>query len=201
MSIDDQKRWDARYGAADADYIMGTAPKAFVDWLWAQPWCPTKGRALDLAAGEGQTAVALAQHGLEAHAWDISSVGLAKAERLANHRSVRVQTRVVDLEALPTTRPTQPPPDALAAPYDVVTVLHYKQASLAPWIRERLAAGGIVAIELAGLKNLQKSPHPSARFLVEDDEIERWFTGLEVLHRSALWRGDRYLVRFVGRAD
>lgn len=84
--------WDERYEGDD--YVYGVSPNAFlestVDRLPA-------GRILCLAEGEGRNAVFLAERGLIVTAVDQSSVGLAKAQRLAHERGVEIETIVADL--------------------------------------------------------------------------------------------------------
>lgn len=84
--------WDERYQGDD--FVYGTEPNDFlrsqVDYLPA-------GRILCLAEGEGRNAVFLAQQGFAVTAVDQSSVGLAKAERLAAQRGVQIETVVADL--------------------------------------------------------------------------------------------------------
>jgi SAM-dependent methyltransferase len=87
--------WDDRYAAEH--YVYGTEPNAFLaDAVRGLP----AGRALCLAEGEGRNAVHLATLGHQVLAVDASAVGLAKAERLARERGVRIHTRVSDLAHL-----------------------------------------------------------------------------------------------------
>jgi 2-polyprenyl-3-methyl-5-hydroxy-6-metoxy-1,4-benzoquinol methylase len=52
------------------------------------------GRALDVAAGGGRDAVALALHGFTVEAWDIDGEALASAAALAERNGVTIETRV-----------------------------------------------------------------------------------------------------------
>lgn len=196
MSEADRLKWDGRY-ASDA-YRMGDGPKAFLRLLQREGLLPRPGgRALDLAAGEGQTAVFLAQQGFEVDAWDVSPVGLRKADRLAHTAGcgARVHTRAVDLEHL--TRADVASPLGRAH-YDLVTCVHYKQADLAPAIVEALKPGGRVAIEILGVANLEAHTHPSRRFLVTDDEVAGWFAELRPVWQQTGWEEGRYVVRYAG---
>ena len=84
--------WDQRYSADE--YIYGKDPNEFL--AKAVDNIP-KGKVLCLAEGEGRNAVFLAQHGYEVVAVDSSSVGLEKANKLAQERGVTIQTIVTDL--------------------------------------------------------------------------------------------------------
>lgn len=85
--------WDEKYGAPGHYY--GTEPNDFLRERCAA--IPAGGRVLCLAEGEGRNAVFLAQQGFRVVAVDQSPVGLAKAERLAAERGVRIDTVVADL--------------------------------------------------------------------------------------------------------
>lgn len=88
--------WDERYQGAD--FVYGTEPN---DFLRSQIEFLPPGRILCLAEGEGRNAVFLAEAGFTVTAVDQSSVGLAKAERLAALRGVRIETVVADLADFP----------------------------------------------------------------------------------------------------
>ena len=88
--------WNERY--LGDDYAFGTEPNEFV--LSVAHHLPRKGKALDLATGEGRNGIFLAQHGLEAEGVDMSEVGLAKAARLAAEKGVSFVTRVVDITTM-----------------------------------------------------------------------------------------------------
>ncbi|RTE66964.1 class I SAM-dependent methyltransferase [Amphritea opalescens] len=85
--------WDQRY--SDKEFVYGTQANDFLKSEYAR--IPKGGRVLCLAEGEGRNAVFLAQQGYEVTAVDQSSVGLQKAERLANESGVSISTIVADL--------------------------------------------------------------------------------------------------------
>ena len=85
-------RWDERY--AEPGWAYGTEPNDFLRAV--APRLP-RGRTLCLADGEGRNGVHLATLGHDVTAMDLSAIGLAKAERLAAERGVRITTVVADL--------------------------------------------------------------------------------------------------------
>ena len=89
--------WNRRFN--DEAYIFGTEPNA---WLRAQAlaWRPGQ-RVLCVADGEGRNSVWLARQGLQVDAFDIASVGVAKARRLAAQQGVSVNFAVSDCDAYP----------------------------------------------------------------------------------------------------
>jgi 2-polyprenyl-3-methyl-5-hydroxy-6-metoxy-1,4-benzoquinol methylase len=89
----DQKRWDKRFGMKE--FAFGKEPNPF---LKKHIRLLPRGKALDMAAGEGRNAVFLAQNGFEVDALDISEKGLKKAQKLAQGRGVKINTFLVDLD-------------------------------------------------------------------------------------------------------
>jgi len=137
MGEKDRKRWDEWY--AGDDLIMGHEPPGLV--LECDACFPGRGRALDVACGEGQVATWLARKGLSVVGVDISPPALAKAARLAEEAGITDRVRLVewDLESgLP----------ALDGPFDVITCLRYYQPSLMPTLRSLLAPGGLLLLEV-----------------------------------------------------
>ncbi|MFH5208905.1 class I SAM-dependent methyltransferase [Antrihabitans sp. NCIMB 15449] len=82
----DAKDWDDRY--AQADLVWGAPPNSLVV---QQVWPLQRGRALDLACGEGRNAIWLAVTGWRVTAVDFSRVALDKGATVAarSPRSVR----------------------------------------------------------------------------------------------------------------
>jgi 2-polyprenyl-3-methyl-5-hydroxy-6-metoxy-1,4-benzoquinol methylase len=91
---DARATWDARFERDD--YIFGTAPNVF---LASQAARLRPGmRALCVADGEGRNSVWLAQQGLRVAAFDISPVGVRKAQALAAMPGVAVDYAVAGID-------------------------------------------------------------------------------------------------------
>ncbi|MEQ1843675.1 MAG: class I SAM-dependent methyltransferase [Verrucomicrobiales bacterium] len=84
--------WNTRYD--QPVYVFGTEPN---DFLAEMAGRIPSGPVLCLAEGEGRNATFLATRGHQVTAVDQSSVGVAKAERLAAERGVAITTVVADL--------------------------------------------------------------------------------------------------------
>jgi len=84
--------WDERY--SEQDYVYGTEPNDFlrthIDWL-------PQDKVLSLCEGEGRNAVYLAKLGYNVTGVDSSSVGLAKAQKLAEKAGVSITTQLADM--------------------------------------------------------------------------------------------------------
>lgn len=85
--------WDDRY--ATDNYRFGTLPNRFLEECAVN--IKPGASVLSLGEGEGRNAVYLASLGCRVTAVDCSSVGLAKAHRLAAQRGVTITTITADL--------------------------------------------------------------------------------------------------------
>lgn len=126
----DAQAWNQRYSTSDL--IWTAEPNQF---LVAETATLPAGRALDLGAGEGRNAVWLARRGWQVTAIDFSDVGLAKAEALADHAEVSVETICADA--------TEP----VDGTFDLVTVLYLQLPSEQ---RRRAVANAAAAVASGG---------------------------------------------------
>lgn len=127
--------WNARY--AREDFHFGEAPNAFL--RTRAHYLRAGQSALCVADGEGRNSVFLAELGLEVTAFDFAPNAVAKAQRLAARRRVRVGHRLGDIHAW----------DWSAATYDVVVAVFIQ--FLPPQHRETVFAGMKKAVGPGGL--------------------------------------------------
>lgn len=173
--------WNDRYAAADCVY--GEAPNEFL--VAMSPRLPKAGRALDIGAGEGRNALFLASLGLGVLAVDQSEVGLAKAQRLARERGLRLGTQAADLA------------DFTAEPgsLDLVTsIFCHLPAALRQAVHARvhdwLRPGGLLLIEAYAPEQLRRDtggPKDPA-LLASLDTLLSELSPFEILHHAALTR-------------
>lgn len=104
----DAAAWDARY--ASQPLVWSAGPNELFASL-LQDVAP--GRALDLAAGEGRTAVWLAQRGWQVRAVDFSTAGVAKGCERAAAQGLDVEWVVDDVTTAD-----------LGSGYDLIAVLY-----------------------------------------------------------------------------
>jgi len=90
----DAGEWDERYAASTSLWSDGPNElfASIVEGL-------TRGTALDVATGEGRTALWLAQQGWQASAVDFSAVGLKRASERAAKRGLEVDWQLRDVVA------------------------------------------------------------------------------------------------------
>ena len=180
MSHADREKWDRLHAEAGDG---GSAPRWLSDF---DALLPRHGRALDVASGTGRLALWAAARGLDVLAVDVSPVALA---RIAHPR---VRTYTQDLELNP-----QVPP----GPFALITLFHYRQPSLQEPIQAALAPGGYLVAELATVQNLERHARPSRRWLAAPGELQRFASGLTLVHYEEGWLHDRHTARLVARRD
>lgn len=168
---DDRTAWDKTY--ARQDYVFGKDPALFlVNNVGKLP----KGRALDIATGEGRNAVFLAKKGFQVEGVDISVVGLSKAKKLAAENGVKIQTTNADL------RKYRIKPNS----YSVILNFYYLQRNLFPQIKAGLKKGGVIVFETHTMEHL-KNPGGATwekDFLLQPGELKKAFAEFEILHYS-----------------
>ncbi len=165
---EDQKRWDERYRERKPDLHQGanTILKRYLSFL-------PKGRALDLAAGEGRNAVFLAEHGFDAEAVDISPIAISRARKLARERGVRIKAMAADLDTY------RLPPGR----YDLILNFYFHDRRLIPRIKRSLKKGGMVVFETYTVeqKKLGTGGPGQTQYLLKPNELLRLFRGFHVL--------------------
>ena len=173
---EDQKRWDKRYRERKPGLNQG-ANTILKKYLPALP----KGKALDLAAGEGRNAVFLAEHGFEAEAVDISPVAMSRARKLARARGVKIKAMAADLDTY------RLPPGR----YDLILNFYFLDRRLIPRIKKGLKNGGMVVFETytTEQKKLGTGGPGETQFVLKPNELLRLFRGFHVLfYREGVFR-------------
>ena len=174
----DQKRWDERFGRKE--FTLGKEPNSF---LKKHIHLLPKGKALDIASGEGRNAVFLAQHGFEVDAVDISEKGLKKAQRLAREKGVKINTILIDLDQYPIEKER----------YDLIINLYFLKRRLIPRIKKGLKKGGRVIFETYILEHriLGTEGPKQAIFFLKPNELLRLFKDFRILfYREGIFKED-----------
>lgn len=173
--------WDERYSGDDLAY--GSAPNDFLSSMADK--LPTSGQALDIGAGEGRNALFLASRGLNVLAIDQSAVGMQKAQRLAQERSLMLRTQAVDLQDF----------DAEHNAFDVVSsIFVHLPATLRAAVHHRVASwlkpGGVFLLEAYAPDQIKRGTggpqEPS--LLASLEAIVGELAGLKIEHQAALVR-------------
>jgi len=165
----DKVFWEKRYETEA--YIFGKEP---VEFLKEHIALLPKGRALDIAMGEGRNAVFLAKNGLTVDGCDISEAAVKKAQALAEENSVRIHAFTADLETYRLPKDT----------YDVVACFYYLQRNLIPQMKEALKPGGMVIYETYTLENLERGfdgPR-NKEYLLQSNELLDFFRDFKIVY-------------------
>ena len=185
MPPTDRDKWNARYQERGP---QEQEPAAFL--LSLDELLPSSGRALDVAGGAGRHAVWLARRGLDVTLVDVSDEAITLAEAAAGVAGVSLASQVADLE-------TDPFP---VGPWDVIVSFYYLQRSLFNVFASALAPGGLLVFAQPTASNLERHARPPARFLLDDGELPRLVSDLEIVRYDEGWQADgRHEARLVAR--
>lgn len=202
---DDLARWDRRYLTRERAEPAGASasfpePPAALRRL--ATLLPERGRAVDLAGGDGGGARFLARRGLEPIVVDGSSVALERATAFAASDGFELGTRQVDLARtrLATVLEVvgQPTPS-------VITCFNYLDRSLLASIAGDLPSGTRFIVAVATTTNLERNRRPPERFLLRPGELPALVVGpgpspVRVLHRREGWADGRHLAELAVEA-
>lgn len=163
----DQKRWNERFGSIH--FALGKEANPF---LRKQIRLLPKGKALDIAAGEGRNAVFLAQHGFEVVAVDISEKGLKKTRQLARETGVTVKTLLADLDHFQIDK----------GRYELIANFYFLQRNLIPHIKKGLKKGGRIIFETYTLeqRTLGSGGPKHVRYFLKPNELLRLFKDFRI---------------------
>lgn len=171
----DKERWNEKYSGDT--YRFGKDPIPYlVEHLNRLP----KGKALDLAMGEGRNGVFLATKGFQVTGLDISEKGLEKAQALAEAQGVMIETKVTDLDraSLGTNE------------YDVVLCTYYLDRGLFPKMKQAVKPGGMVVVETYTMDHLKYRPQFRKEWLLEKNELVEWFKDFTILDYQVVDNGE-----------
>ncbi len=172
----DQKRWNERFKRKE--FALGKEPNPFLkNHIHLLP----RGRALDIASGEGRNAVFLARQGFEVDAVDISDKGLKKAQKLAREQGVKIKTFLVDLDQYQIEKER----------YDLIANFYFLKRRLIPRIKKGLKKGGRVIFEtyLLEHRTLGTGGPKQAKYFLKPNELLRLFKNFRILfYREGIFK-------------
>jgi len=150
------------------------------DFYWDQPLpflveqLPrlSRGRALDLAMGEGRNAVYLAQREYIVDGVDLSVPSVQKAMALARSRGVRIHGIVADLGQY-AIRPES---------YDLICCFFFLERDLFPAILRGLRPGGSLLYQSVTIDEIQINPSFPREWCLRHNELLHAFKSLRVLY-------------------
>jgi 2-polyprenyl-3-methyl-5-hydroxy-6-metoxy-1,4-benzoquinol methylase len=169
MSDTDRIRWDEQHRQTQGS----EQPSAFLrEVIESSAWPLPRGRALDLACGQGRNSLYLAERGYSVVAVDISAVALQTDREKAEAKRLQIDWRQENLEQI----------DLGDSVYDLVINFNYLQRSLLPQMKTSLRTGG-VAIYETYLIDQKEFGHPkNPDYLLGYNELLDWFRDFRVLY-------------------
>ena len=165
--------WDKKYETEA--YIFGKEP---VEFLGEHIDLLPRGKALDIAMGEGRNAVFLAKNGFTVDGCDISEIAIKKALDLAKENNVKVRAFVADLETYKLPQNT----------YDVIVCFYYLQRDLVPQMKEALKPGGMIIYETYTIENGERGfEGPKNKdYLLKPNELLDLFKDFKIIYYREL---------------
>ena len=163
------KSWDERY--KEEEYVLGTEP---VEFLKQNINRLPKGKALDIAMGEGRNAVYLAEAGWEVDGIEVSEAAIKKALALTAKNNVTINAIKGDLEKHEC--------EIEKGKYDLISCFYYLQRDLFPEIKAGLKAGGMVIYQTFTVDNLKYQDHPrNPDHVLQPNELLRFFLDCRII--------------------
>ncbi len=169
----DKLFWDKKYETEA--YIFGKEP---VEFLKEHIDVLPRGKALDIAMGEGRNAVFLAKNGFAVDGCDISEIAVKKAQDLAKENNVAIHAFVADLETYKLPKDT----------YDAIVCFYYLQRDLIPQMKEALKPGGMIMYETYTIENWERGfEGPKNKdYLLKPNELLYLFKDLKIIYYREL---------------
>ena len=178
-------KWEERFQRPG--YWAGAEPAPILREVL--PLLPARGRALELAMGEGRNAVWLAQQGWRVTGVEQAAAGMDKAEGLARERGVKTWRAEADA-ALVAPREAGlllAPGDVERLPlrpgvFDLVVVVKFMLKPVLPRIAAGLGPGAFLLYETYTTEQLRFEGGPrNLEYLFEPGELREAFRSLDVL--------------------
>lgn len=169
--------WNAKYTIGA--YASSKNPGRLLIELF--PLLP-RGKALDIACGEGRNAIFLAKNGYNVDAIDISDIAIERGKKTAEKDGIKTNFIQADLENY------QIP----AETYDLIVNFNYLQRTLIPAIKNGLKKDGVVLFEAFTLEQQAIGPPKNPEFLLKPNELLKLFGDLHIFYyREGIFEEER----------
>ena len=170
MAVSDKDKWNARYQSNGQTVETEKISPAYVLQEF-QHLLPAEGLALDLASGLGANALFLAQHNLQSHAWDISSVAIEKLKAAAKSLDLNLHTEVRDVIAKPPENNS----------FDVIVVSHFLDRQTMPDIIAALRQNGLLFYQTFTKVQVQETGPSNEKYRLGKNELLNLCENLDVI--------------------
>ena len=170
MAVSDKDKWNARYQSKQLNGETKILTPAYILQKYHY-LLPTQGIALDLASGLGANALFLAQHNLQSHAWDISSVAIEKLKAAAKSLDLNLHTEVRDVIAKPPENNS----------FDVIVVSHFLDRQTMPDIIAALRKNGLLFYQTFTKVQVQETGPSNEKYRLGKNELLNLCKDLDVI--------------------
>ena len=152
-----------------------------------------RGKALDVAMGNGRNMVYLAQMGFETEGIDISEERVASALALVEKKGVEINARIANLEDDYRIEENG---------YDVIICINYLHHSLITQIKAGLKPGGMVVYETYIIDQKQWDKHKNPKHLLQHNELLDMFRNFRCLrYREGILKPGHALASIIAVKD
>jgi tellurite methyltransferase len=141
-------------------------------FLVEQVACGPRGRALDLAMGNGRNAIYLAQQGYEVDGIDLSEEAVRRAIASARSLGLSINGIIADLDQFPLA------PDR----YDLICCFYYLARPLFPSMKTALRPGGKIIYQSVTTDECLFNPDFRKEWCLERNELLNAFRDLRILY-------------------
>lgn len=177
--------WNERY--AGDSYLFGQEPCICLRSNFQHL---KKGKAIDVAMGEGRNAVFLAQHGFQVEGIDASQKAVEKAKALASSKAVSldVKTQNLDFFLMPLMR------------YDTIVMTYFKPVPrFFSEIRRGLVQGGTFLLEAYTVDQMRLAPNPLIEMTdcYRPNEVLALLREFKILFYREISEGNAHIVQAI----
>ena len=166
-------RYDRLY--SESESLFGERPEKIVEDILRYR---SKGRVMEMGAGQGRNSVYLAEHGFNVSAMDISTVGIATIKRLAEEKGLSIDARVGDLRSLEAGENF----DIFVCTYVLQHLGREEGPEIIRMIQEKTNAGGLNAISVFTKEgDLYREEPPLDNFYPALGELRELYRGWNIL--------------------
>ncbi len=185
-----RKRWNEVFEREEVSF--NTKPNSFLARCLDR--VVAKGKAIDIAMGQGRNAVLLAKHGFETTGIDISDVAIEQAKKLAADAGVKLTAVNADVFAY----------DYGKERWDLVSIIYFNPArSILEKYKQAVKPGGYIVIEGFGQRK-EGGPPDDSKF--DTNELIERFKDWQILEYQdgdfdADWGGEpkAHVIRLLAR--
>lgn len=180
---DDIYRWNEKYLDRNPDF----APDPLLSVI--RHLLDGDGLALDVACGNGQNALCLAELGYQVVAVDGSEVGIRYGIKEARRRNLNIHGLVMDLDQV------QLPQNH----FKLVIVFRYLNRALFPQLIDCLLPGGLLITKTFNLNHLADNKNFNKSFLLQHGELSKYLNELQLIATNDTLDNKESTCYFIGR--